>query len=467
MRRWPDSVIYVIIFSIHTNRVPAQAKDAPERSAPVGEHVSDVGNTIQTDRLGTGLAAAATLPDEERIQWYERHLPDIDAALAAAAHPQRKACLYALMYMTSNGRGNAPRLAAEVAGKHIELFLDLPLDRGIDASILFFPLLKGVIQCVPVAAFKLVGHIEPSLTRDPFSDRTQVLIMQLADVRSPARAETNKAVAAFIERFDLPGLDFVRAWLQTGAEDGPISLYTNLRRCMELAAAEKDAPRVLFEEFGIRCFGRYPLSVLVEQYRTRDDHSEPYGVLATARSDHNSAFRGDRGGNEERCEDLSQQLKGAKHRLRVIEAGTKRELVELLIRLHRRYGADPRLEPKDLHKIAFLILRGHGDRDGVTLQSERLEARLRRKDIARPAVQPLVEALFEKYAPLLLDSCSTGDWDGFGEAAGRIFHKVIAPARDTGVNTFKVIPRQEGVIDIDVEYNDKHTKRIFPQRGSH
>lgn len=236
---------------------------------------------------------------------------------------------------------------------------------------------------------------------------------------------------AFFSQYGLDDAPFVEAWRQ-GMGD-VFENFTSNKYAVERLVGERgvDCTSVLFREFGIKNFSRYPTELLVRQYDERNDTKKPYGMLMFSTFDHGKAFNSE----DDRMvmRSLASQL-GEGFAMRFGEAGSRFELVKRLLTTHKRYG-----------NISFGLIGAHGADDMFQLGfgGERKEISV--EDLKGAATEKIGE-LFEEGATLILESCSTGADRGIAEELSKkLGLKVIAPKEDSGgIETIKANISQYG-----------------------
>jgi hypothetical protein len=214
---------------------------------------------------------------------------------------------------------------------------------------------------------------------------------------------------------------------------------------------------VLYEEFGINNFARYPLRALVDQYDNRDKDI-PYGVLVYPHADANGAFSQD----TFTLDELHDDLLGAKVGLRIYEAGSGFGLLRRFSAANKRYG--------NKNKISFAIIGGHGSADGILLGNSRRDDgeeinshRISKDNLQYPAVEVLKQ-WFITNPNIILISCSTGAEAGIGEGIHKIGANVIAPKEPTSLERIVAGKRSNGSLWFGVKYSDDDAYKHFRQK---
>ncbi|MDO8571058.1 MAG: hypothetical protein Q7R79_00075, partial [bacterium] len=146
-------------------------------------------------------------------------------------------------------------------------------------------------------------------------------------------------------------------WLSVEYDQTLIREYVE-RNIHTIVALEKKAPssaRVLWKDFGIRHFARYPVDILLRQYHSREDTTKQYGVAMMATNDPGGSFAI----GHAMWSDFEKQLRAQGLLLRISEISNKVEFLKRLITSDRRYGKT--------QKISFMVLGSHGSNDYLEL----------------------------------------------------------------------------------------------------
>lgn len=219
------------------------------------------------------------------------------------------------------------------------------------------------------------------------------------------------------EKFGAFGLDFDELYKTWNSHQ----LYTTMpelvaRNYGEIHALEdssKGASGKLFIENGIHNFYRYPAHVL-SQNAEQDWNEKPFGLAVFPRADWNNAFSY----NFREFDNITRSLEG-KFGLMVVECGNIDELEQQIVRIDRKYGT--------AHKLAFLILAGHGSPEGVRLSDSSQKGLLTIEDMEKSLFSRMQDYFVEK-PYIVLESCSTGTEKGFGSKLHQLTGAtVIAP----------------------------------------
>lgn len=211
--------------------------------------------------------------------------------------------------------------------------------------------------------------------------------------------------------------DLIQSWLSVEDDDVADWYITeNLRNIRGLENFEKKSAKYLYDNFGIRGFGRYRIHELKKQYEERDDMG-PYGLFFQAVMDWNGSFS-----QSNQSEDIREKVEENSFLLRVIEANGKIDLAKRLLFLRDKYN----------QKIKFMYMHVHGNTDVIGLgDREGSDRKFTQEDLKGKGVQRVKE-LFENNAELILSSCLTGVKGGLAEEMSNVYKvKVIASDKPT------------------------------------
>lgn len=130
-------------------------------------------------------------------------------------------------------------------------------------------------------------------------------------------------------------------------------LTRNLNTMMRLRQYHPDSVGVLYNQFGIKDYGRYDSETLIAQYEHRDDITSPYVVNISSQSDWNGSLYVDSKDQDTIRKALARQ--GIL--LRIIEAPDLVKVYKKLYFFNKKYNTDGN------NKIRGAILNGHGNSD--------------------------------------------------------------------------------------------------------
>jgi hypothetical protein len=211
--------------------------------------------------------------------------------------------------------------------------------------------------------------------------------------------------------------DLIQSWLSVEDDDmADWYISQNLKNIRGLENFEKKSAKYLFNNFGIRGFGRYRIHELKKQYDERDDKG-PYGVFFQAVMDWNGSFS-----QSNQSEDIRDKVEENSFIMRVIEANGKIDLAKRLLSLRDKYN----------QKIKFMYMHVHGNTDVIGFgDREGSNRKLLQEDLKGKGIQRVKE-LFENNAELILSSCLTGVQGGLAEEMSNVYNvKVIASDKPT------------------------------------
>jgi hypothetical protein len=215
---------------------------------------------------------------------------------------------------------------------------------------------------------------------------------------------------------------------------------------------EKQSPGIckfLYTEYKIIDYGRYPADMLLRQRAQHGRDDIPYGIIINPTRDHNGAFYQ----SKRALVELDEQIKNT-HMLRAFEVSSKRDIVHVLHQLQKQYGGK--------QKIAFVLLGGHGSSSGLTLGGNGRGQRLEVSDFTDRRIR--LDVLFDDFATIILESCSTGKAGGVGEAMSKLLDReVIAPDADSFIASIKVVVEQ-GRLIFEVEFGDSATAKVYGRK---
>lgn len=246
------------------------------------------------------------------------------------------------------------------------------------------------------------------------------------------------ALSPIIERYHLPVSKFWYAWrISTKPENLWHVVGDNLLTLIRLESEIPGAGEILFKEFGIMDFCRYPARMLLSQVREREDISKPYGMVLFPRDDWNGAFYGD----DMALERFFNELNGEFY-LRVFEAEGRVGVAKTLVKADKRYNP----AGGGGHKISLLVLGGHGEKDSIRFGlTEGAGDSLQTSDLSGATASKARHQFFDEHPTIVLFSCSTGVKEGIGQELSRVLGaKVVAPKEPSGLVALHVGKRKKG-----------------------
>lgn len=221
-----------------------------------------------------------------------------------------------------------------------------------------------------------------------------------------------KLIEDEIAHFGVNTAEVMRPWIRTSPED--FKPFGDLRtrrvrsipKTLEnLGTLGREQALVLQNEFGIHNFGRYPIEMLLKQVGRKDDISRPYGVILSPSFDRNDIDSS----SAPAYLSLFEQL-GDDFNLRITEVESKKGpggILRRLAQFNNRYNFE-----NQGHKIGFLILAGHGNREGDTIWIGDEDLPFGLKTIntsdADRAQRRNIQRYFEDHIDIILLGCYTG-----------------------------------------------------------
>ncbi len=313
--------------------------------------------------------------------------------------------VHALMLMRKNGTSEQSLVAAEIAQSTLPRIKDRRLQRQLIAF--------------------LATHDSPEIV-----------------------AEGERKIQEVLSKHHLP-LELLDIWKKSatclGQEGTTLdqAIEKNISSIIELEHLQSGTCELLYRDFGIADFGRYPIQLLSAQYEEADNISNPYGVVIFPRNDWNGAFYQ----NRFELNQLYEKLQGG-FNLRVMECEGKIDVARALIEFNKRYN------PLDGngHKISLAIIGGHGTQDSIRFGGDDERHALFTQDFQGRGVQRTSE-FFEENPTFILVSCSTGADKGIGQKLSEVMGaKVIAPKVPTSIAEYQVGKRPGGKFRFNAKY---------------
>ncbi len=219
-----------------------------------------------------------------------------------------------------------------------------------------------------------------------------------------------------------------------------------LETLRQLEAAHPNSPKLLYDQFGIKEFYRYPVEMLIAQCEQVNEDI-PYGIVIYPRADHNGAFDD----TIKNFVTLYQETKD-KYAIRVFESESKIDMARAMLKLKHKYD----------HKASFLILGAHG-MWGQIMNFGGKEGRgtLSSDMMSKPAMQRMKDFFVEEPSVVLV-SCTTGEEKGLAQTMSQEFPgaKIHAPNVATSLESIHAKIDEHG-IDFDVEYSHQGSKRAY------
>jgi len=297
----------------------------------------------------------------------------------------------------------------------------------------------GSMETVEQAATIVLAHIRQDMSLIPRGDsRTRTTLAGSAPSNGCANVFLDSRMIEYMtNRTESDDTLKKTAAIRT---DGVIS---DINAIVGLEISRPGAALELMENpNGIRAFGRYKVATLAELYdNTRGEvqNNKPLMVVVMPRADWNGAFYYD-------SEFVSQMQKD--FNVQIVESGSKIDLAKQLSRITKKYG-----------KISAMMLGGHGTSGSLRLGKGKygmfeIDSLLESKsDAAR---------YFEKNAPIILISCSTGASGGIAQKSSAKYDlRFYAPDVDGNLKLCKYLGRgKNGAHLFEVEYRSEDTPHI-------
>ena len=207
----------------------------------------------------------------------------------------------------------------------------------------------------------------------------------------------------------------------------------------------------LHNEFGIRWFSRYPTKVLLSQFEERNAQ-KPYGIFVSAHDDHNGGFFSEN--DRVVVQSIARQVRRYGLALRIIESADKHFLEKRLFQLDQKYGGD--------HKISFMFIRAHSDRERLELGPDEEAGDLGVSDLG-PQRLGKARTVFKENPTIIFDGCSVGRRGGVAEATSQAFDAtVLAPKGVQSALTKVTISKTDNGLRFDPRYETDKTGSEVP-----
>lgn len=328
-----------------------------------------------------------------------------------------------------------------------------------------------------------ISDIQYSLSEDKAQDTSFDNLKEVAEFLAEKLGLSRKIVGYWQKSrvFHREGTDGTKIFRPSYKE--------NLEAAQALEESLPGSTEKLFKQFGIANFSRYSKDMLLRQLRI-EDSNVPYGVVVMPEADHNGAFAQ----NANHLDKMTEQLNAGGLEARIIEVASQRELARRLSIFNKKYGSEHG------HKINFLVIGGHGEPGGIELGEKQKmipppipgvmpdeEYRracdqwlqqldgdpLRRKMLMDDLQEGVGHGIrraaaewFEKGAPVVLISCSTGAEGGIAQKISKeLSFETIAPNRPTNIQSIDVSFDKTGKPAFNVEYhkgdNDAQAMRYY------
>ena len=265
----------------------------------------------------------------------------------------------------------------------------------------------------------------------------------------------------------------IGAWQQSAPQTMHSEVFDrNLGSMVNLDLVHRGSSRDLYDNFRIKCFGRYNRQTLINQYRERDNTSMRFGIAIYPEHDGNGAFYSQSSVLEELRSNLGYltESRGSKVGLRIIEGGNFTAIARTILQVAKRYGIS------EERRFAFGIAGGHGTETSLrfgrnfsgilTVDHFRNEvdggalAHVKERRHLGPALEKIIH-LFDPEGSGVLISCSTGVPRGpaheIAKSVGEEF-VVAAPDKPTGIKGIDLAISDRGGGMLSPRFDDVDTK---------
>ena len=186
----------------------------------------------------------------------------------------------------------------------------------------------------------------------------------------------------------------------------------NFATICRMESAEPGSAKTLHDEFDIKIFGRYPVPMLLEQYKEKDSVKRPYGLLVFAKGDHNGVF----------YENNLHHLKHPSYTLRITEVGGKADYENKIVSMDDRYGGEGG------RKISFQVNFAHGFPNHIQFGAQARGAMLTKNHFRDEEMVWKLRKCYEEDAIKILASCYTGVKNGIASyMAEQLGMTVVGP----------------------------------------
>ena len=260
-----------------------------------------------------------------------------------------------------------------------------------------------------------------------------------------SESKVRKFVQEQISQYGVDGEDLLD-WWASGPELNPKEYpfcfsNANLGTLQSLENYRPGSVSLLYNEFGIRDFGRYGSAeitdLIIRQCEQIDDKQEPYGLVLSPKHDHLDAlnFISYAGVYNELAE-LSE--KGLCN-ISFAEVDSSLSAIRMVNKFRKKYG-----------KMSFMVLEAHGTEMSIQLAEDEF---IEIGDILSRGAASLLDA-FTEDATIILNSCSTGAKGGIGEMMAKQGIRVIAPNIPTALHTIHAKVDENGKLILDAVYKD-------------
>ena len=222
----------------------------------------------------------------------------------------------------------------------------------------------------------------------------------LSEIDENIKTKTWKYIDKLLADFNMNTKDIFNPWFNIEKDLWEGDIEDHINKMSELEKARPGAVRILFNEFGITLFKKYPAELLIEQFDKRNVDM-PYGIYATTHEGRENAL-----GVEQRFSNPKLLVeKGVT--LRFFEFSNPLGLIKKVATLDKRYG--------EKNKISFAILSAHGNTKGDKAFLGGIERKYVSSEDLTPEWIEYLKNFFTKNPRFLFISCYLGKEDQFAQ----------------------------------------------------
>ncbi|EKD76622.1 MAG: hypothetical protein ACD_43C00040G0001 [uncultured bacterium] len=272
----------------------------------------------------------------------------------------------------------------------------------------------------------------PDLSSQGYTENNIEQIQRRAEVVRPI-------ILQWLQHYTTEDVTVLNAWIDSASNSTEL-----LRSVRYLEKARPGSVDFLVKKYGVMNFARYPERVLLKQFDQRADIATPYGLVISARADHNGALLNSRNG----IAHLDEQLEGWCN-INVIEAASKNELARRLLQIRERYSPTDR-------KAEFALIEAHSNEGVLVLGRKRQGANglITIEELSKAfGMQRGRKEFFVDDATLIFSACRIGRAGGFAEKVAKDFHiNTIGPDFETSAEDITVQALPNGHNEFSVRY---------------
>lgn len=199
--------------------------------------------------------------------------------------------------------------------------------------------------------------------------------------------------ATLLTNLGLDSEKILDRWERGASAYENIALFAdNMRVALQLESAVPggQVAKTLVDEFGIHNFARYPLDILVKQFKEKDAPG-PYGVTIMGVDDYNGSTYN----APLPYQRIFDQIQGNMN-LRIYEVEGRDSFVNTIASAAEKNG-----------KISFAIIDAHGSSDGISFSDEHADLTIHDLKYSKNAER--ITAAFVDHPTVILNSCNTGN----------------------------------------------------------